>query len=169
MELTKEQKYRIYLEEQERLKEEEKKLERDLINSLTDEDKQKIIEEIEARNLIYVTEKDILYPDKKQTRNYGVFFTLAVMSLFINVFLGAVFLISVIGYYVFLGATNRMIMDPNISYHCPRCEQKHINIIRPEEKQQQQRTGSIKATCLVCKYKFRLVVGDVVLQKLNIK
>ncbi|MFT9600281.1 hypothetical protein [Mesobacillus sp.] len=165
MELTKEQKYKIYLEEKERLKEEQ---ERDLINSLTEEEKQKIIKEIEANDTVFVTEKDILYPNEKQTKKYTIFFALAVMSMFINIFFGAALLTAIFIYSVYLGVTNRMIMEPNIKYHCPKCDQKHINIIRKEEEHQQQKTGSIRAKCLVCEYQFRLVVGDTAIQKLKI-
>lgn len=169
MELTKEQKYKIYLEEQDRLKKEQEQQERDLINSLTDDEKHKIVEEIEARNTVYVTEKDILYPDEKRIKKYTILFALAVMSLFINVFIGAVFLIGVFSYYVYLGISKNFIMEPNIKYICPKCNREHINIVRVEERNEQKSTGSIKATCLECKYKFRLVIGDAVLQKLNIK
>lgn len=168
MELTKEQKYKIFLEEKERLKKEQEQQERDLIDSLTPEEKQNIVEEIEARNTVYVTEKDLLYPDEKQTKKYIILIALAAMSLFIHVFIGAIFLISVISYYVYLGITHKMIMDPNVKYYCPKCDHEHINIIRVEEKNEQERTGSIKATCFSCNQEFRLAVDKVVLQKMNI-
>ena len=168
LELTKDEKYKIYIEEKERLLKEEQLIEKKKLDTLTDASRFRIYNEMESKNTINVKEQDLQFPDKKKKRNFEILAGVVGVSFFINVIFGFLLLMAFAIYYGFQFFKGGINFEPMISFRCPKCDHKHRNFIRKAEEQEQKIFGGIQATCLSCKHTFRLVVEENVLSKLKI-
>ena len=167
MDLTEKEKYQIFLEEKEKQK---KREEEEKLRLLTEEDRQRIFNEFNEKKIVYVGKEDIVYP--KLTLNfYGWAFGIGFFLFFVFInMIGAVFAF-VIAFILFiiLQMKGIILITPQIKYSCPKCNHTHTNILRPEEKQEMQTTGRIKAGCKGCHDEFQLHVEDIVLNEVTVK
>lgn len=162
MGLTKEEKYKIYLQEKERLANEEQQIETAKLQTLTDEDRLKIFNEIESKNTVFVNKEALIIPGKNTAFNIGAFVVGA--SFFVHIGLGLILLaVFVIYHGARIVTGNPVILSPMISFKCPKCDHLHKNFIRKDEFIEHKNTGKLRAGCLNCKDKFQLVIEESVL------
>ena len=167
MELTKEEKYKIYLGE----KEKNEKIEKQRLLEITDEKKQQIYNEYKEKRVVYVSVNDVLYP-KVSLNVYSI--TLGSVAAFItlfNFFFGVLFVIGAFLVSVVLYFYNykSFLLFPEIQYTCPICNQDHHNRSRLEDQREMEATGYVKAKCKKCGANFNLVVEENVFEILNVE
>ncbi|MFC0476834.1 hypothetical protein ACFFHF_16650 [Robertmurraya beringensis] len=159
MELTKEEKYKIYEEEKERLRQIEEEAERKRLDSLSPEEKKKIFAELESRNTLVVNGNNLIYHKSKVL--FIISIAITIIVFFINIYAGIGVLIATI-YLEFFKKNDGIL---KLKYNCPKCNHLHSNVLRNEEIAEQRKNGFIKAKCLSCSHVFQLNVEEDVLKK----
>lgn len=167
LELTKEEKYKIYLGEKEKNEQKEKQR----LQEITDEQKQQIYNEYKEKEVVYVSDKDVLYPNVS-LKVFSIIFGIVVafIALF-NFLLGLLVMIGAFFGFVALYFYNykSFLLFPEIQYKCPICNSEHHNRTRIEEQREMEATGYVKAVCKKCGAKFNLVVEANVFQILDVE
>lgn len=155
MNLTDAEKYKIYLEEKERLKsQEEHKL-----KNIPIEEKEKIFKEFQDNKIVYVDMENVIFPRfslKHVSWIWGI--GIVIVYYFISILGTFLWLIGFPILVIILGVRNVTLFSTAIRYSCPDCNHVHQNNIRVEEKKEMEITGYIKAKCFKCSCNFNLIV-----------
>ena len=159
MNLNEEEKFKIYQEEKQSSETKNRNA------NLTEEEKQKKFNEMYHKN-VYINKQNLLLPNKQHKIISIIIFAIIFAILFIFFGIGVAIKCSIAFFiiYFILGVATLITISPLIKYSCPFCRTKESNAIRKEQKEEQKRTGSIKAYCCNCEMYYKLIVTKDVLE-----
>ncbi|HWL23350.1 MAG TPA: hypothetical protein VNR38_06310 [Ureibacillus sp.] len=174
MNLTNEEKYKIYLEEKKRIEIEEevkrKQREEDMINSLTEVEKKDIYNEINEKRIVYAGKNDIKQPQITDNA-IGWLSGLGFVFIYFFVSMSGAFIFGIGWFilYMILRSKKILITTPEIQYKCPICNHNHTAFLRIEEKNEMLSNDYIKARCFRCSENFSLVIDKSILDSITLK
>lgn len=159
-------KYEIYKNELEKRKQREKEEAKSKIENLTEEEKIKIFQEFNEKDVVLVEEKNLLLPNEKAKKINTLIMLVGwfVLWFFVSFGLAILWMIGWLIIPIILGLMNIIVQIPKITFTCPFCKEEHNDIIRDEEVKESKDTGFIHAKCKNCKKSFYLLVAPDVLK-----